>query len=117
MIKNGTKEGRGGRFSKGHGDVSPVSLFKERQEKRPHVLFWHCFLKSSMIIFVGVRSMLYTGVDGCWCALWSSKPVFGVDSLMGGFDSHILPPIPHIPLVLMDKKRTDTLRVKSFFVL
>jgi hypothetical protein len=32
------------------------------------------------------------GVDGCWCALWSSKPVFGVGSLIGGFDSHILPP-------------------------
>lgn len=39
--------------------------------------------------------MIYLGVDGCWCALWSSKPVFGVGSLMGGFDSHILPPIDY----------------------
>ena len=33
-----------------------------------------------------------TGVDGCWCAPWSSKPVMGVRSLLGGFDSHIFPP-------------------------
>ena len=32
------------------------------------------------------------GVDGCWCAPWSSKPVMGVNSLLGGFDSHIFPP-------------------------
>ena len=32
------------------------------------------------------------GVDGCWCALWSSKPVIAVRSRLGGFDSHILPP-------------------------
>ena len=32
------------------------------------------------------------GVDGCWCAPWSSKPVMGVRSLLGGFDSHIFPP-------------------------
>ena len=35
----------------------------------------------------------FMGVDGCWCALWSSKPVRGVSSLLGGFDSHILPPL------------------------
>ena len=34
----------------------------------------------------------FMGVDGCWCALWSSKPVRGVSSFLGGFDSHILPP-------------------------
>ena len=33
------------------------------------------------------------GVDGCWCALWSSKPARGVRSVLGGFDSHILPPL------------------------
>ena len=32
------------------------------------------------------------GVDGCWCAPWSSKPVRAVKSRLGGFDSHILPP-------------------------
>ena len=32
------------------------------------------------------------GVDGCWCAPWSSKPVRVVSSCLGGFDSHILPP-------------------------
>lgn len=32
------------------------------------------------------------GVDGCWCALWSSKPVWVVKSCLGGFDSHILSP-------------------------
>ena len=32
------------------------------------------------------------GVDGCWCAPWSSKPVIAVRSRLGGFDSHILPP-------------------------
>ena len=31
------------------------------------------------------------GVDRCWCA-WSSKPVIAVNSRLGGFDSHILPP-------------------------
>jgi hypothetical protein len=33
------------------------------------------------------------GVDGCWCAPWSSKPVIVVNSCLGGFDSHILPPM------------------------
>jgi len=32
------------------------------------------------------------GVDGCWCAPWSSKPVSAVKSRLGGFDSHIFPP-------------------------
>ncbi len=32
------------------------------------------------------------GVDEFWCALWSSKPAWGVKSFLGGFDSHILPP-------------------------
>ena len=35
-----------------------------------------------------------TGVDGCWCAPRSSKPVRGVKSLSGEFDSHMLPPEP-----------------------
>ena len=34
------------------------------------------------------------GVDGCWCAPRSSKPVRGVKSLSGEFDSHMLPPEP-----------------------
>ena len=45
------------------------------------------------------------GVDGCWCAPWSSKPVMGVRSLLGGFDSHIFPP-----------KRTCPLRGVSFCI-
>ena len=32
------------------------------------------------------------GVDESWWALWSSKPVRGVRSFLGEFDSHILPP-------------------------
>lgn len=32
------------------------------------------------------------GVDGRWCARWSSKPVEAVNSCFGGFDSHIFPP-------------------------
>ena len=35
---------------------------------------------------------LHTGVDGCWCAPRSSKPVRGARNLPGGFDSHIFPP-------------------------
>ena len=34
------------------------------------------------------------GVDGCWCAPRSSKPVRGVKSLSGEFDPHMLPPEP-----------------------
>ena len=30
--------------------------------------------------------------DGCWCALRSSKPLWGVRSFPGEFDSHMLPP-------------------------
>ena len=41
-----------------------------------------------------VESRCKMGVDGCWCAPWSSKPVIGVKSLLGGFDSHIFPPDP-----------------------
>ncbi len=33
------------------------------------------------------------GVEESWWALWSSKPARGVRSFLGGFDSHILPPI------------------------
>lgn len=36
---------------------------------------------------------MFMGVDGCWCARWSSKPVEVVNSCFGGFDSHIFPPI------------------------
>jgi len=32
------------------------------------------------------------GVDGCWCAPWSSKLMRVVNSCLGGFDSHMLPP-------------------------
>jgi hypothetical protein len=38
-------------------------------------------------------SVQIEGVDGYWCALWSSKPVRGVSSLLGRFDSYVLPPI------------------------
>ena len=31
--------------------------------------------------------------DRRWWAAWSSKPVWGVRSLPGGFDSHVLPPL------------------------
>ena len=34
----------------------------------------------------------HTGVDGCWCTPRSSKPVIGVNSFLGGFDSHVRPP-------------------------
>ena len=34
------------------------------------------------------------GVDGCWCAPRSSKPVRGVKSLSGEFDPHMLLPEP-----------------------
>lgn len=36
------------------------------------------------------------GVDGCWCAPRSSKPLQVVRSCPGGFDSHILSPIKTI---------------------
>ena len=36
----------------------------------------------------------HMGVDGCWCAPRSSKPVRGVKSLSGEFDPHMLPPEP-----------------------
>ena len=39
-----------------------------------------------------IKFFAYMGVDGCWCALWSSKPVIAVRNCLGGFDSHILPP-------------------------
>ncbi len=42
--------------------------------------------------FSKVYVIISVGVDGCWCALRSSKPVMGVRSLLGGFDSHIFPP-------------------------
>lgn len=29
---------------------------------------------------------------GDWCASWSSKPVWGVKSVPGGFDSHMPSP-------------------------
>jgi len=32
------------------------------------------------------------GVEESWWALWSSKPARGVRSVLGEFDSHILPP-------------------------
>lgn len=32
------------------------------------------------------------GADGCWCAPRSSKPLRGVQSFSGGFDSHMFPP-------------------------
>ena len=34
----------------------------------------------------------HLGADGCWCALWSSKPVIAVSSCIGGFNSHTFPP-------------------------
>ena len=34
----------------------------------------------------------HLGADGCWCALWSSKPVIEVSSCLGGFNSHTCPP-------------------------
>ena len=37
-------------------------------------------------------ALCHTGVDGCWCTPWSSKPVIGVNSFLGGFDSHARPP-------------------------
>jgi len=36
---------------------------------------------------------IFLGVDGSWWALWSSKPARGVRSVLGEFDSHILPPL------------------------
>ena len=32
-------------------------------------------------------------VEGFWCALRSSKPLWGVRSFPGEFDSHMLPPM------------------------
>lgn len=37
----------------------------------------------------------HLGADGCWCALWSSKPVIVVSSCIGGFNSHTFPPKAH----------------------
>jgi len=33
------------------------------------------------------------GVVDRWCGLWSSTPVWGVQSFLGGFDSYVLPPV------------------------
>lgn len=33
---------------------------------------------------------------GDWCASWSSKPVWGVKSVLGGFDSHMPSPKKNI---------------------
>lgn len=46
----------------------------------------------TMNVILKTFNALDKGIDGCWCALWSSKPVQGVKSLLGGFDSHIFPP-------------------------
>lgn len=43
------------------------------------------------------------GVDRCWCASWSSKPVIAVNSRLGGFDSHILPPESDRSLFIRDR--------------
>lgn len=53
-----------------------------------------CIMGSGVVSF---DSGIHTGVDGCWCTPRSSKPVIGVSSFLGGFDSHARPPIflPH----------------------
>ena len=47
------------------------------------------------ILFFCVILVKHLGVDGCWCALWSSKPVIAVSSCIGGFNSHTFPPKAH----------------------
>src|SRR6056297_1887468 len=53
------------------------------------------FLKNHMLVigYLLCYNLNSEGIDECWCASWSSKPVWGINSVPGGFDSHIFPPI------------------------
>ena len=58
-------------------------------------IFYSIFLKPLDFFrkaWYSFLALCHTGVDGCWCTPWSSKPVIGVNSFLGGFDSHARPP-------------------------
>ena len=58
-----------------------------------------------------------SGVDGFWCSLWSSKPVWGVRSFLGRFDSYTFPPIKLLCLTNTDLTPISTVFAGLFYIL
>ena len=73
--------------------LMPFGNFGRLTNEAVYGISWYLVTKSLLIfIILDYNNIVLMGVDGSWWVPRTSNPMWGGSAVLGGFDSHTLPP-------------------------